>query len=138
MTIDELRAEALRRTRADLPWWVWRRRVLVRNFTRDVKAPYNRGGTVLFGERELHVKACHAPAGALVIDAWGKLKLCANDYYGREDWGDTTTTRIRDLWALPAYRDTRRALLRGEFEKEICRTCVGRVQATHPLADHRP
>lgn len=136
VTLEHGEPEAFRRTRAALPWWTWRRRFLVRNFTADVKAPFNRGGSVLFGERELHMKACHAPSSVLVIDAWGKLKLCPNDYYGREDWGDTNTMRLADLWAMPEFRATRRELLRGEFKKEICRTCVGVVQPVNPLADN--
>ncbi len=137
VTFEHGESEAFQRTRKSLSWWTLRRRFLVRHFEADVKAPFNRGGSVLFGDKELHMSACHAPSSLLVIDAWGKLKLCPNDYYGREDWGDTNLTRLAELWDMPHFRATRKALLRGEFEKEICKTCVGTVQPLHPLADHR-
>jgi len=136
VTLEHGVPEAMRKTQESVSPWTWRRRFLVRNFTADVKAPFNRGGTVLFGEDELHMKACHAPSSTLVIDAWGKLKLCPNDYYGREDWGDLNTTSLAELWDLPQFKATRRELLRGEFKKDICRTCVGKVQAPNPLANN--
>ncbi|MEN9785284.1 MAG: hypothetical protein RLZZ299_548 [Pseudomonadota bacterium] len=126
VTFEHGESEAFRRTRAALPWWTLRRRFWVRHFDADVKAPYNRGGTVRF-DRELHQESCHAPSSVLVIDAWGRVKLCPNDYEGREDWGDLATTPLAELWHRPDYRHTRRALLRGHFEKEICRTCTGRA-----------
>lgn len=136
VTFEAAESEAFRKTRASLPWWTFRRHFLVRNFQDDVKAPFNRGGTILFGAKELHMSSCHAPSSTLVVDAWGKLKLCPNDYYGVEDWGDLGTTRLTELWDMPSFRATRRELLRGEFKKDICRTCVGKVPVTRPLADH--
>ncbi len=141
VTFEAGESEAFRKTRAALDGWTLRRRFLIRHFTEDVRAPYNRGGTVRFGEKELHMESCHAPSSTLVIDAWGKLKLCPNDYYGREDWGDLNTTPLTTLWGLPAFQRTRRELLRGEFRKDICRTCVGKVPvrqdgAQPPPADH--
>jgi 8-amino-3,8-dideoxy-alpha-D-manno-octulosonate transaminase len=136
VTFEDGESEAFKKTRAALPAWTLRRRFLVRHFREDVKAPYNRGGSVLFGQRELHMKACHAPSSTLVIDAWGKLKLCPNDYYGVEDWGDLNKTPLQTLWDLPSFRATRKELLRGEFKKDICRTCVGKAVAARPLADH--
>ncbi|MDP2307834.1 MAG: radical SAM protein [Pseudomonadota bacterium] len=136
VTFEGGESEAFQKTRAALPWWTMRRRFLVRHFTDDVKSPYNRGGSVLFGESELHMESCHAPSSTLVVDAWGKLKLCPNDYYGREDWGDLNETPLGELWDLPRFRRTRRQLLRGEFRKDICRTCVGKAKADRPLMDH--
>ncbi len=133
VTFEAGESKAFRDTRAALPWWTFRRHFLVRNFTDDVKNPYNRGGTVRFAE-ELHQASCHAPSSTLVVDAWGKLKLCPNDYYGEEDWGDLKVSRLAELWNLPAFRATRRELLRGEFKKDICRTCVGKAELRRPLA----
>jgi 8-amino-3,8-dideoxy-alpha-D-manno-octulosonate transaminase len=126
VTFEHGESKAFQETKAQLPRWTLRRRFLVRHFEADVRAPFNRGGAVRFAQ-ELHQDACHAPSSTLVIDAWGKLKLCPNDYYGLEDWGDLNTTDLPTLWRLPAFRETRRALLRGEFKKEICRACTGRL-----------
>ena len=133
VTFEAGESKAFRDTRAALPRWTLRRRFLVRHFTADVKSPFNRGGSVQF-DAELHQATCHAPSSTLVVDAWGKLKLCPNDYYGREDWGDLTVSRLADLWDLPTFRATRRELLRGEFKKDICRTCVGKAQVRRPAA----
>lgn len=136
VTFEGGESEAFRKTRAALPWYTVRRRFLVRHFKQDVPAPFNRGGTVLFGDRELHMAVCHAPSSTLVIDAWGKVKLCPNDYVGDDDWGDLNTTPLRTVWKLPEFRRTRRELLRGEFSKEICRVCVGKERAKRPLMDN--
>jgi 8-amino-3,8-dideoxy-alpha-D-manno-octulosonate transaminase len=139
VTFEHGESEAFRKTRAALPAKVLRRRFLVRHFTEDVKSPYNRGGSVLGDRATLRLAVCHAPSSTLVIDAWGKLKLCCNDYYGREDWGDLTKSRLADLWAMPAFKQTRRELLRGTFTKEICRVCVGKpdVRRTEDNPDRK-
>lgn len=136
VTFEDGESKAFRETRAALPWWTLRRRFLVRHFRQDVKAPYNRGGTVRF-DHELRQEACISPASTLVIDAWGKLKLCPNDYYGEEDWGDLKVSRLAELWDRPDFRSTRRELMNGVFKKEICRTCVGKARVREPLLDHR-
>lgn len=127
VTLETAESDAFQRTRAALPWWTFRRHFVVRRVQDDVTAPFDRGGTVPFGAKELHMSSCHAPASTIVIDAWGKLKLCPNDYHGVADWGDLATTRLDTLWARTDYRATRRELLRGEFKKDICRTCVGKA-----------
>lgn len=111
-----------------------RRRFVVRRFDRDVPHPYNRGGTVLFPGREAHPSTCVFPASTLIIDAWGKVKLCANDYRGEADWGDVRDTPIAELWARADYVALRRQLLAGDFRKPICRVCTGRAPAPAPLA----
>lgn len=110
------------------------RRFVVRHFDRDVRAPFNRGGSVLFPGREVHQADCIFPASTLIIDAWGKVKLCANDYFGVADWGDVHTDSIATIWARPEFRKLRRDLLFGRFEKEICKVCTGRLPAPSPLA----
>jgi hypothetical protein len=98
-----------------------------------VKAPFNRGGTVLFPGRELHMATCILPQSTLVVDAWGKVKLCANDYDGVADWGDLAAERLADVWRKPAYAALRRDVLHGRFDKAICRVCVGKEPAPAPL-----
>jgi len=115
-----------------------RRRFVVRRFQRDVPRPFNRGGTVLFPGREVHQRHCVLPASTLVIDAWGKVKLCANDYRGEADWGDVRETPIAELWARPDYVALRRQLLAGDFRTPICRVCTGRAPAPAPLAVNGP
>ena len=136
VTFEDGESRAFRETRAALPRLTLLRRFVVRHFDRDVTRPFNRGGTVRF-VREMRHTTCHAPAANIVIDAWGRLKLCANDYYGEEDWADLTKHRLRDVWARPEYVALRRALLRGDFQKPICRTCAGLGEHRPPLADHR-
>jgi cyclic pyranopterin phosphate synthase len=102
-----------------------RRRFLVRAFADAVPAPFNRGGTVDFGGAELRMKACIAPASTVVVDAWGKVRLCPNDYQGEVEWGDLSVETLGEVWRKPGYVALRRALLRGEFTLPICRRCVG-------------
>jgi len=133
VTLEGEEPKALADTRAAIPRWTFRRRFLVRQFAEHVPAPYNRGGTVLFPGRETHLDACMHPAVALVVDAWGKVKLCANDYYGEADWGDLHERRLADVWADPAFKKLRYDLMDGRFEKPICRVCTGRTSPPRPL-----
>lgn len=133
VTMEKGMPKALADTRASLPWWTWRRHFLLRDFDDHVRAPYNRGGTVLFPGREARFDRCLLPAAALLVDAWGKVKLCANDYYGVEDWGDLHHERLRDIWERPDFRKLRYDLLDGIFVREVCRVCSGRAPAPAPL-----
>ncbi len=138
LTLEDGEPKAWKETQAALPARTVRRRFIVRHFDRDVPRPFNRGGSVLFPGREHHQKTCVLPASTLVIDAWGKVKLCANDYFGEEDWGDVHTTPLAALWADPRYVKLRRDLLHGRFEKPICRVCTGRAEAPAPLTVNPP
>ncbi len=138
LTLEDGEPKAWKDTQASLAPRTLRRRFVVRHFAQDVPRPFNRGGTVLFPGRENHQAACVLPASTLVIDAWGKVKLCANDYFGEEDWGDVHTTPLAALWAHPDYVRLRRDLLFGRFEKPICRVCTGRDPAPAPMAVNAP
>lgn len=102
-----------------------RRRFLVRSFADAVPAPFNRGGTVSFGDAEERHRACIAPASTVVVDAWGKVRLCPNDYQGEVEWGDLSREHLAEVWRKPGYVALRRALLRGSFTLPICRRCTG-------------
>lgn len=133
VTLEEGEPPALAKTRASLDKWTWRRHFLVRSFDEHVPSPYNRGGTVLFPGKEARFDQCLHPAASLVVDAWGKVKLCANDYVGEHDWGDLNEERLADVWARPDFKALRYELLRGEFRYESCRVCSGRAPAPAPL-----
>lgn len=135
-TWEDEEPPALRQTRAALGPVAFRSHFVVRQFSRDVASPYNRGGKILFPHRELHMKACLAAASKVVVDAWGKVKLCSNDYFGQEDWGDLHTVDLAGLWRRSDYREARRELLRGVFRKRVCRECVGIEDPSEPLATH--
>ncbi len=123
VTFEDGESAAFQRTRETLPAWTLRRRFLVRRFARDVVEPYNRGGAVrLPGRRR---SACYAAASTLVVDAWGRVRLCFNDYRGEVLWGDLTVERLEDVWRKPAYVRLRHDLLRGEFTTATCRACAG-------------
>ena len=136
VTFEEGETDAWRKTEPTLSR-AQRRRFWVRDFETGVSNPFNRGGLVRFPTRELHQTACYAPASALVVDAWGKVRLCANDYYGEVEWGDLHHDRLEEVWARPQFRALRRDLLRGEFRKPICRACVG-LEEREPLAVNPP
>ncbi len=132
VTFEEGPTKAWRQTEAVLTPRE-RRRFVVRGFEEGVQSPFNRGGYIRFPGRELHQKACFAPASTLVVDAWGKVRLCPNDYYGEVEWGDLNHERLADVWSKPDFAALRRDLLAGRFEKPICRACVG-LEEREPLA----
>lgn len=138
VTFEAGESKAFADTRRALDRWTLLRRFVVRHFQDDVPEPFNRGGTVLFPGRERHQPACLLPASALVVDAWGKVKLCANDYDGTVEWGDLHHERLMDVWHKPGFVKLRRELLEGRFEKPVCRVCVGLDAPTRPLAVNAP
>ena len=123
---EESRAFAA--TRAALPRTTLWRRFMVRHWDADVTHRYNRGGTIRIGSRARPARACQAPAVALVVDAWGRVKLCANDYDGVGDLGDLNHQSVREVWESPEAVRTRRELLAGEFRRAICQVCSGRAE----------
>jgi 8-amino-3,8-dideoxy-alpha-D-manno-octulosonate transaminase len=126
---DPQASRAFARTHAALPRRVRWRRFLVRHWDEGVTHRYNRGGTMIgVGSGSRPARACQAPAVALVVDAWGKVKLCANDYAGRHDLGDLSTTPLRAIWEDPEVVRTRRELLAGIFRRRICQVCSGRAE----------
>lgn len=133
VTFEGEESKIWKQTMEKLPRRRVRRHFIFRIFEKDVKTPFNRGGAVLFPGRELHMKSCYSSAGKFIVDAWGKVKLCSNDYFGTEDWGDLTKESIAEVWAKPEYVKTRRDLLYGKFSKSICRECVGIDKPTRPL-----
>lgn len=138
VTFEAGESKAFAETRRALDRWTLTRRFVVRHFEDDVPEPFNRGGTVLFPGRERHHPACLLPASALVVDAWGKVKLCANDYHGTVEWGDLHRERLGDVWRKPEFVKLRADLLWGRFEKPVCRVCVGIEAAPRPLAVNAP
>ena len=126
VTFEHGPSAAWRKTEPTLGWRQ-RRRFLVRSFEEGVEQPFNRGGLMAFPGREYHQQACFAPASTVVIDAWGKVRLCANDYQGEVEWGDLRRERLAEVWAKPAFEAERRALLEGRFTRPICLACTGRV-----------
>ena len=133
VTFEDRESAAFGRTRAALRPWTVRRRFLVRRFPRDVAAPYNRGGAVRIPGPPRRRRACFAAASTLVVDAWGRVRLCFNDYRGEVTWGDLAHERLEDVWHRPAYARLRQDLLRGEFTTATCRACAGLPPSTRPL-----
>lgn len=98
---------------------------IVRDIHKNNKL-FNRGGNIkLAKNKEIHLKKCISSASKIVIDAWGKVKLCSNDYFGTEDWGDIKQESIKQIWEKTDYVKIRKELLEGKFTKKICRICTG-------------
>lgn len=138
VTIEGEEGPALRRAREALGPWAFRRRVLVRQLHEGSPELYNRGGTVLPGVRPSGRGACVAAASTLVVDAWGRVRLCFNDYLGERIWGDLSREPLLDVWCKPDYVRFRRDLLEGRFESATCRACNGLPMEEEPRGQAAP
>jgi 8-amino-3,8-dideoxy-alpha-D-manno-octulosonate transaminase len=134
VTFEAGESEAFRRTRRSLPAHRFRLRFHVQRSPRDFPEAYNRAGTVRIEATPR--TACYASASTLVVDAWGRVRLCFNDYAGSLVWGDLATDRLAEVWRRPAYARTRRELLQGVFRHRACQRCTGR--APLPLPEEPP
>jgi hypothetical protein len=130
VTIEDDLPEALARTKKALPKGRFVRRFAIQTFEDGVPQALTRGGLVRLPGMEFHPKNCLFASSCLIVDAWGCVKLCSNDYLGRHDRGDLRLDRLIDIWHKPENAVLRREVLDGKFRLPICRVCAGLEAAT--------
>lgn len=90
----------------------------------DVSKPHsNRGGDL--DVDNLEPPRCKSPLNPMVIDAWGRVALCCNDYHTSTNLGDINVSTIMEVWNDPYYRQLRKELRRGIYKLPICKKCAG-------------
>jgi radical SAM protein with 4Fe4S-binding SPASM domain len=85
----------------------------------------NRGGTIDFMKINEPLDAeCYRPDNMLVINAFGKVVLCCNDYFGKEIMGDITTDSLLHIWHNEKFRRFRNSLRgRNRNVSTLCKGC---------------
>ena len=98
----------------------------------------NRGGLLplIANVTEPLSEVCTAPATTLVVNAFGHVVLCYEDYEGREVLGDLNTQSITDVWMAPKTVRIREALMRGDRTCSVpCRSCNNIEMQTFDVID---
>lgn len=85
----------------------------------------NRAGLVPSLKIEETLKEpCYRPKRMLVVNAWGKVLLCCNDYFGKEVLGDAATEPLVKIWRSRRFKYLRKRLEQGDRTvSELCRAC---------------
>ena len=83
----------------------------------------NRAGLV--DHAALETKSdCSLPSENVTIDYQGNVVLCCNDYYSTIKFGNVLEQHLSEIWNGETYKSTRRNLLAGNFELDICKKCA--------------
>lgn len=69
-------------------------------------------------------RPCIYPWHALVVDSYGRVVLCCNDYHSSVVLGDLNQQNILEIWKSKKFSKIRKELIRGNRDIfEICKKC---------------
>lgn len=88
----------------------------------------NRGGEFGSIRKEDYFKdikrPCYHPCGALIVDSYGKVVICCNDYHSSVVLGDLNNQSLMEIWKSEQFDKVRKKLAYGNRELfEICKKC---------------
>ena len=106
-----------------------RKNFIVRDFfgdyAKDQAMMNNRGGDVLLkdaNKKQPPVNCIYATYP--VINVFGDLVLCCQDYKNNYVFGNVMDTHLRDLWYDPSNIELRKRIFQSRFDLEICQNCL--------------
>tara|TARA_B100000029_G_scaffold308804_1_gene301438 strand:+ start:8073 stop:8891 length:819 start_codon:yes stop_codon:yes gene_type:complete len=94
------------------------------NFSKDQSMINTRGGEVAVersAEKKQPVNCVYATYP--VINVFGDLVLCCQDYKSNYVFGNIAESHLRDLWFDPNNIAIRRRIFQSHFDLEICQKC---------------
>jgi len=80
----------------------------------------NRGGLVDV-ENQVIEKKCDIKT--ITLHADGQVVMCANDYFGKNKFGDLNKEKLLDIWFKPNFVKLRKNLRKGIFQTKVCKNC---------------
>ena len=84
----------------------------------------NRGGLVEPGDDLVHPGRCMMARDYMVVNAYGDVVLCYNDYLGSETFGNIGEQSLMDIWNREDFRAVREDAANGVFHTDLCRACL--------------
>lgn len=82
----------------------------------------NRAGAVDVGEAPgRRLTQCNFPEHYLVVDAYGDVHLCCNDYFGKALFGNVRERSLLEIWRSPAFVAARAQA--QAVRHHLCQTC---------------
>lgn len=82
-----------------------------------------RGGEVNLKKNSLRHPICCEYVSYPVINTFGDLILCCNDYHGRYVFGNIMKRHLLEIWQDPYNIKLRKRIYKGRFDLPICQNC---------------
>src|SRR3972149_4614439 len=82
-----------------------------------------RGGEVHLKKNSLRHPICCEYVSYPVINTFGDLILCCNDYHGRYVFGNIMKRHLLEIWQDPYNIKLRKSIYKGHFDLPICQSC---------------
>lgn len=83
----------------------------------------NRGGLVEPDTGLVHPGRCMMARDYMVVNAYGDVVLCYNDYLGNSTFGNIAEQSLMDIWNQPDFRVIREDAAKGVFHTDLCEAC---------------
>ena len=93
------------------------------DFKNESEYLFNRGGDIKIKEAKLNPIKC-VYASYPVINVYGDLILCCQDYKSDYIIGNILEKSIYDIWKSPENKRLRERIMRSYFDNEICQNCL--------------
>ena len=94
-----------------------------KDFKEDSDYLFNRGGDITIKEAKWNPIKC-VYASYPVINVYGDLILCCQDYQSDYVMGNIMENSIYEIWQSPENQLMRERIMRSYFDNEICKNCL--------------
>ena len=94
-----------------------------KDFKEDSDYLFNRGGDITIKEAKWNPIKC-VYASYPVINVYGDLILCCQDYHSDYVMGNIMENTIYEIWQSPENQLMRERIMRSYFDNEICKNCL--------------
>ena len=89
---------------------------------------YNRGGLVSTIPYTSRIEKCVIPEQYCIINAWGDVVLCYNDFFSENAFGNIKNESLMDTWNRPEFTQIRQQIAEGVFDLPLCQRCEANFQ----------
>ena len=94
------------------------------DYMKDQESLFNRGGSIKKIKKAQHKPIKCVYASYPVINVYGDMILCCQDYESKYILGNVMQTSIYEIWRNPENMKLRERIMRSSFDIEICQNCL--------------
>ena len=95
------------------------------DFENEQKMFTNRGGDIKLDEKQKKKPPVNCVYAAYpVINTYGDLILCCQDFHNKYIFGNIMEKHLRDIWHDHNNLELRRRIFKSDFDLEICQNCA--------------
>lgn len=92
------------------------------DYRNEQKLLNTRGGDINLNINKIHPVNC-GYAAYPVVNTFGDVILCCNDFHGRYKSGNIMERSLPDIWKDPENVKLRKRIYKGHFDLPICQNC---------------